>query len=199
MAIACLLILLQIELGEVFLLTNSTNAGLKSYEFQHLSRLIFNEEQSRHHIAKEVDNIEYRMSKLEDGLNAIFKKFTNTVDQLRSSTASLEQRLEQQTKSSDYIRHLFEKEKLNRQQLEHEYSDLEMKFQNLSLSCGVLQNRTDYLEKVLNNGKKKIATHAAYITSNSATMAEVLSNLTTVERGIWSAIAELSQRTAGMY
>ena len=150
MAIACLLILLQIELGEVFLLTNSTNAGLTSYEFQHLSQLIFNEEQSRHHIANAVDNIEYRMSKLEDGLNAKyeqqFKNFTNTVDQLKNSTASLEQRLEQQTKSSDYIRHLFEKEKLNRQQLEHEYSDLEMKFQNLSLSCGALQNRSAIAE-----------------------------------------------------
>ena len=231
MAIVCLLMLLQTGVGVSFLLANSSHTGLTSFEFQHLSQLIINEEHSRHHVENEVDNMEYRMTKLEEDMKNKYeqqlKNFTNTIDQIKNTSASLDQRLEakyekqlknvtdaidemknssvslahrleQQIKRSAYMRHLFEKEKTNRLQLEHEYSDMEQKYQNLLLSYDDLINKTDHLDTVLNDDEKGIARNTASIKSNSVKLAMLNGILTTLKRSVSTSnatIAELKQKT----
>ena len=189
-----LLALLQTGVGFSFLLTNSSNAGLTSYEFQHLSQLIFNEEQSRHHVENEVNSIEYRVRRLEDEMNLKFEQH------LKNVTASLVQQLDQHIKSSDYIRHAFEKEKSNRRQLEQDYSEIEMKFQNLSLAYDDLTTEFNKLKRGLADDQTEIVSNKASITSNSARMTTLLANLAALSTNVSSSNAAIEnlQRKAGM-
>ena len=149
-----------------------------------------------------IDEMKNSSTSLEQRLVAkyekLFKNLTDVTDEMKNSSASLEQRLEQQIKRSEYVRHLFEKEKINRLQLEHEYSDMEQKYQNLSLSYDDLINKTDHLDTVLNDEEKNNARNTASIKSNSAKLAAMNGSLNTLKRSVLSnnaSIAEWKQKT----
>ena len=71
MAYVWILLISSLTVTNSFLLSNSSSpVRVTSPEFQHLSQLIFNEEQSRHHVENEVTSIELRVARLERDLRA---------------------------------------------------------------------------------------------------------------------------------
>ena len=71
MAYVWILLISSLTVTNSFLLSNSSSpVRVTSPQFQHLSQLIFNEEQSRHHVENEVTSIELRVARLERDLRA---------------------------------------------------------------------------------------------------------------------------------
>ena len=80
-----------------FLFTNSTPARVTSNEYQHLSQLIFSEEQSRHHVENEVTSIEQRVARLEQDLRAKYDHDLKQIEEtynlkIQNVTASLKEK-----------------------------------------------------------------------------------------------------------
>ena len=77
-----LLLLCGIGTTDSFLFSNSSPpVRVTSQEFQHLSQLIFNEEQSRHHVENEVTSIEQRVARLEQDLRAKYDKSLKQIEE----------------------------------------------------------------------------------------------------------------------
>ena len=136
------LIMAKICVTYSFLLTNSTATGLNSFEYQHLSQLIYNG-QSRittleqelmtvktiHDIA--LKDMDLRHKNVELQLNATNAELNVTEKELSVTKVTLDE----QVRTAGYIKLALEKEKINRHQLQQQYSGLINDFQNLSRSC----------------------------------------------------------------
>ena len=108
-----LAVILQINMNSSLLLTNSSSSGLTSFEFQHLSQLLFDEKQSRY-------LVENRVASLEQQIKANDAKEVKT----NLTVAALEQRLGHTDSELNNI--------------QREYGDLQTKFNQLQQKAGKL-------------------------------------------------------------
>ena len=187
-----LFVLLQPYIVDTFLL-NSTQARLTSFEFQHLSQLVINEEQSRHHVENEVSSLERRVAEIETDLKTKYKAemaaFKTEVEiQINTSKGECENKVKLIKTSLEEEANLtktaferevnttkltleqqsreLEKEKYNSRQLEREYTRLMMDFRNLSLQYDMLVSK----DIDLNSDIEKINKSYNFLQMNASRM-----------------------------
>ena len=109
-----------------FVLSNVSTAQLTSYEFRHLFDLIL-DGQSR------ITGLEHELKATKDGHDRDVQYLETELNSNRQTVSLLNTTLQKLSKEINYARFEMDKEKANRQQLEHEYTTLMIRFQNLSL------------------------------------------------------------------
>ena len=185
-----MLVVLLSSIGHAFLLTNSTQSGLASFEFQQLSQMINNEGLSRHHVENEVTSLEQRVAEIESDLKTKYDERMNDFKaavekKINATKAEFEQELNTTKLTLEQLSHALEKEKSNSRQLEREYARLMIDFRNLSMKYdSLVAKETDLstrMEKI--NGSFNLihrdmvknsfamASNAANISSLTATTA----------------------------
>ena len=125
-----------------FLMTNSTVSRLCSFEYQHLSQLIYNGESRIATLEQElmtvntihdqaISDMDLRYKKIEQQLNVTKAELYAT----KTDHSVTKAMLQEQVRTSDYIKQALEKEKSNIHQLQQQYTGLMNDFQNFSRSC----------------------------------------------------------------
>ena len=199
---------LQIGIAYSFLL-NSSQTGLTSFEFQHLSQLIINEEQSRHHVENDVTSLEQRVAEIEHDLKSKYEKdiadaktalerqinATKTFleQEANSTKAAFERELNTTKALLEQQSHALEKEKSNRRQLEREYTRLMTDFRNVSLAYdGLVAKDTELQEKIANQTNS----FASKCDSLNADIETLNSSSNLLHTNIWKNTASISSNIA---
>ena len=168
---SCLIffVCLQYDGANAFLM-NSSSTGLTSYEFSLLSQDIYEERMSRHQVENQVTTLEQRLSNLEHELTQTKQKHdqekadllrqvnvtTTRIKALEHDVNISQAALNAQTKKTEYLKQAFDKETANRHQIQLEYTDLKLDFQNLSSVCENLTKHVNDLQSSMASSKSEL-------------------------------------------
>ena len=133
-------ILVQACVAYSFLLPNTTRLSL--FEYQHLSQLVYNGESRIAMLEQELMTLksihDQAIADMDARYNRIEQKLNDTKSELNATMndhSVTKAMLDEQIRTAGYMKQAMEKEKINRHQLQLQYTELMNDFRNLSHSC----------------------------------------------------------------